>query len=294
MSSWAGMPESILGRQRDFDPRATLDELSKICSEPESDDDGADRRAGSRQSAAPAGAPGEAHGDRGAGERKRDGEEQQWDSDDGESRVEDRPSRGPLGVAARRPDHEAEEHDRLGRLRLIGLRLGPDEVIDRHRDDRDGPNDDRDLRLPLPTPKPHSPFRGDHTQASPLRRSRVRFAPQTSALGGRSMAQLERYQAEWQRYVAELLGTFVLVFVGCSSVIGALQADAPVLLVAAFAFGIALLAGLYAFGEVSGGHFNPAVSLAMFLDKRLPVFDLVGYWAAQLVGGILAALVLLI
>jgi len=108
------------------------------------------------------------------------------------------------------------------------------------------------------------------------------------------MAQLERYQAEWQRYVAELLGTFVLVFVGCSSVIGALQADAPVLLVAAFAFGIALLAGLYAFGEVSGGHFNPAVSLAMFLDKRLPVFDLVGYWAAQLVGGILAALVLLI
>jgi aquaporin Z len=108
------------------------------------------------------------------------------------------------------------------------------------------------------------------------------------------MAQLERYQAEWQRYAAELLGTFVLVFVGCASVIGAVQADAPVLLVAAFAFGIALLAGLYAFGEVSGGHFNPAVSLAMFLDKRLPVPELIGYVVAQLVGGILAALVLLI
>lgn len=108
------------------------------------------------------------------------------------------------------------------------------------------------------------------------------------------MAQLERYQAEWQRYAAELLGTFVLVFVGCASVIGAVQADAPVLLVAAFAFGIALLAGLYAFGEVSGGHFNPAVSLAMFLDKRLPVNDLIGYWVAQFVGGILAALLLLI
>jgi aquaporin Z len=108
------------------------------------------------------------------------------------------------------------------------------------------------------------------------------------------MAQLERYQAEWQRYAAELLGTFVLVFVGCTSIIGAQQAAAPVLLVAAFAFGIALLAGLYAFGEVSGGHFNPAVSLAMFLDKRLPVYDLIGYWVAQFVGGILAALVLLI
>jgi aquaporin Z len=108
------------------------------------------------------------------------------------------------------------------------------------------------------------------------------------------MSQLERYQAEWQRYAAELLGTFVLVFVGCTSIIGAQQAAAPVLLVAAFAFGIALLAGLYAFGEVSGGHFNPAVSLAMFLDKRLRVYDLIGYLVAQFVGGILAALVLLL
>jgi aquaporin Z len=109
------------------------------------------------------------------------------------------------------------------------------------------------------------------------------------------MAQLERYQAEWQRYVAELLGTFVLVFAGCTAIVGATsRVGAPVLLVAAFGFGIALLAGLYAFGEVSGGHFNPAVSLAMFLDKRLPVYDMVGYWVAQFAGGILAALVLLI
>lgn len=109
------------------------------------------------------------------------------------------------------------------------------------------------------------------------------------------MAQLERYQAEWERYAAELLGTFVLVFAGCTAIVGGTQNSPPlVLLVAAFAFGIALLAGLYAFGEVSGGHFNPAVSLAMFLDKRLPVYDMVGYWVAQFAGGILAALVLLI
>ena len=99
---------------------------------------------------------------------------------------------------------------------------------------------------------------------------------------------------EWRRYAAELLGTFTLVFVGCTSIVTAGFVDAPVLLVAAFGFGLALLAGLYAFGEVSGGHFNPAVSLAMFLAKRLESRDLVAYMIAQFAGGILAALVLLI
>src|SRR2546425_808503 len=98
----------------------------------------------------------------------------------------------------------------------------------------------------------------------------------------------------WRSYMAELLGTFILVFVGTTAVVAAGRANAPVLLVAAFAFGLALLGGLYAFGEVSGGHFNPAVSLAMFLDRRLPARDLVGYWVAQFLGGILAALILLL
>ena len=97
-----------------------------------------------------------------------------------------------------------------------------------------------------------------------------------------------------QRYGAELLGTFVLVFVGTTAVVAAGTAGVPVLIVVPFAFGLALLAGLYAFGEVSGGHFNPAVSLAMFLDRRLSGSELAGYWIAQFVGGILAALVLLI
>ena len=59
-------------------------------------------------------------------------------------------------------------------------------------------------------------------------------------------------------------------------------------------FGLALLAGLYAFGEVSGGHFNPAVSLAMFLDRRLAMDDLIGYWIAQFLGAIAASLIVLI
>jgi aquaporin Z len=99
---------------------------------------------------------------------------------------------------------------------------------------------------------------------------------------------------QWQRYSAELLGTFTLVFVGTTAVVGAIRMDAPVLVVIPFAFGLALLAGLYAFGEVSGGHFNPAVSLAMFLDGRIGTTDLLGYWVGQFAGGLLASLVLLL
>jgi aquaporin Z len=96
----------------------------------------------------------------------------------------------------------------------------------------------------------------------------------------------------WQKYAAELLGTFVLVFGGTTAIVASGATGSPVLIVAALAFGLALLAGLYAFGEVSGGHYNPAVSLAMFLDKRLSSNDLISYWVAQFAGGILAAIAL--
>jgi aquaporin Z len=106
---------------------------------------------------------------------------------------------------------------------------------------------------------------------------------------------------DYRKYAAEFLGTFVLVFGGTVGVVGAERASAAVgpgtnfvLLVVPFAFGLALLAGLYAFGEVSGGHFNPAVSLAMFLDKRLESRDLAGYWVAQFLGAIVASLLLLL
>jgi len=108
-------------------------------------------------------------------------------------------------------------------------------------------------------------------------------------------------KTQWQKYLAEFFGTFVLVFGGSAALIGVFKltggADANyqlfTLLTAPFAFGIALLAGLYAFGETSGGHFNPAVSLALFLDRRLSVLDLVGYWIFQFAGAILASGVLL-
>jgi aquaporin Z len=102
--------------------------------------------------------------------------------------------------------------------------------------------------------------------------------------------------ANWRKYAAELLGTFVLVFGGTTAIVASGRPGfaAPVLVVVPFAFGLALLAGLYAFGEVSGGHFNPAVSLAFFLDRRLEALDLIAYWVAQFLGGIFAAILLLI
>ena len=96
-----------------------------------------------------------------------------------------------------------------------------------------------------------------------------------------------------QKYVAELLGTFTLVFVGSLSILAAVATDSPVVLVVAFGFGLALLAGLYAFGEISGGHFNPAVSLAMFLSGRLDVPTMIGYWVSQFAGALLASLAVL-
>jgi aquaporin Z len=97
----------------------------------------------------------------------------------------------------------------------------------------------------------------------------------------------------WQRYVAEMLGTFILVFVGSLAILSTQVEGNARILGIAFGFGIALLAGLYAFGEVSGGHFNPIVSLAMFLDRRLSALDTIWYWIAQFVGAILASLAIL-
>jgi aquaporin Z len=112
---------------------------------------------------------------------------------------------------------------------------------------------------------------------------------------------------QWQRYLAEMFGTFILVFGGTTSVLAALKVVGggpfsgtgasglnAVELVAPFAFGLSLMAALYAFAEVSGGHFNPAVSLGLFLDRRLTFEDLLGYWIFQCAGAILASLLMLI
>lgn len=96
------------------------------------------------------------------------------------------------------------------------------------------------------------------------------------------------------KYIAELLGTFWLVFGGCGSAIFA--AAFPELGIGfagvALAFGLTVLTGAYAFGHISGGHFNPAVSIGLWVGQRFDGKDLFPYLAAQVIGAILAAFVL--
>jgi aquaporin Z len=87
-----------------------------------------------------------------------------------------------------------------------------------------------------------------------------------------------------RRYVTEFIGTFFLVFtVGCT-VLGKVP-------MAPLAIGAVLMVMVYAGGHICGAHYNPAVTLAVFLRGRIAAFDAVGYWVAQIVAGILAALV---
>jgi aquaporin Z len=95
-----------------------------------------------------------------------------------------------------------------------------------------------------------------------------------------------------KRYLAELIGTFVLVFGGCGAAVlaGGKIGFAGV----AFAFGFSLLAMVYAIGPVSGCHINPAVTLGLLLSGKFEAKHVPGYVIAQIVGAIVAAGVLLI
>ena len=93
---------------------------------------------------------------------------------------------------------------------------------------------------------------------------------------------------------AEAFGTFWLVFGGCGSAV--LAAAFPELGIGfagvALAFGLTVLTMAYAVGPISGGHFNPAVSLGLAIGGRFSWGELVPYWIAQVVGGFVAAVVL--
>lgn len=92
--------------------------------------------------------------------------------------------------------------------------------------------------------------------------------------------------------VAEAIGTMMLVLVGPGSAI--LAADAMGTLGVSLAFGLVLLAMAYSIGHVSGCHINPAVTLAFLLDKKIDVRTAVSYVVAQVVGGVVGALLLYI
>jgi aquaporin Z len=94
------------------------------------------------------------------------------------------------------------------------------------------------------------------------------------------------------RYVAELVGTFVLVFASCGSAV--LAGDKIGFLGVSLAFGLSLLAMVYAIGPISGCHINPAVTVGALITKKMDARHAPGYIVAQIVGAILAAALLLL
>ncbi|HTW18113.1 MAG TPA: MIP family channel protein [Nocardioides sp.] len=96
-----------------------------------------------------------------------------------------------------------------------------------------------------------------------------------------------------QKVVAEVVGTFVLVLFGCGAVVYATASDSFTIVGTALAFGVAVLVMAYAVGRISGGHFNPAVSVAAAVGGRISWREVPIYVAAQLGGAILGGAVLL-
>lgn len=92
-----------------------------------------------------------------------------------------------------------------------------------------------------------------------------------------------------KKFIAEVIGTFMLVFIGTGSVV--FGGDTIGHVGIALAFGLSIVAAAFSIGTVSGAHLNPAVSIAMFINKRLSSKDLINYIVAQVLGAILASAV---
>jgi aquaporin Z len=97
-----------------------------------------------------------------------------------------------------------------------------------------------------------------------------------------------------RKLAAEFIGTFWLVLGGCGSAV--LAAALPDIGIGyagvALAFGLTVLTGAYAFGHISGAHFNPAVTFGIYTAGRMPFSEVIPYWVAQVAGGIVAGAVL--
>jgi aquaporin NIP len=92
--------------------------------------------------------------------------------------------------------------------------------------------------------------------------------------------------------VAEAIGTFALVFVGCGAIMVDEDTGALGHVGVSLAFGLVIMAMIYAVGHVSGAHLNPAVTFAFALTRHFPWTSVFGYWTAQLAGAVAAAALL--
>ena len=98
--------------------------------------------------------------------------------------------------------------------------------------------------------------------------------------------------ASIRKYIAELIGTFVLVFFGVGAAIWAGPSLGGEYISVALAFGLTVMVMSVTIGKISGCHLNPAISIAMFMDKKLDTKDLIGYVVCQIIGAILAGAIL--
>ncbi|MBR1930067.1 MAG: aquaporin [Lachnospiraceae bacterium] len=89
-----------------------------------------------------------------------------------------------------------------------------------------------------------------------------------------------------KKYIAEFIGTFILVFMGCGTamLVGCDAVNGGGYVLTAFAFGLAIVAMAYGVGNISGGHVNPAVSLAVLINGGMTMADFIGYVIAQCLG----------
>ena len=99
-------------------------------------------------------------------------------------------------------------------------------------------------------------------------------------------------RGEAARLAAELVGTFALVFVGCGAIMVDAEGGGLGQVGVALAFGLVIAVMVYAVGPISGGHFNPAVTLALWLVRELHGRRVPGYWLAQVAGALTAAVLL--
>jgi len=96
-----------------------------------------------------------------------------------------------------------------------------------------------------------------------------------------------------KKYLAELLGTYALVFAGTGAIVINQETNGSITHVGiAITFGLVVMSMIYAFGSISGAHINPAVSIAFAISKSFPVKQLLPYIVSQLIGAILASLTL--
>lgn len=98
-----------------------------------------------------------------------------------------------------------------------------------------------------------------------------------------------------KKYLAELVGTFVLTFLGCGAAVslGCSEDNTAAVVGTAIAFGLSVVAMAYTIGGISGCHINPAITLGVLASGRMSAKDACGYMVGQVIGGLLAGVALM-